>query len=736
MKTCERRVLIPTTKRRVPGREPAHEVSRWRVALAICAACLMAPTALAQQMKGQAAVEGISFTALPGDQVELRVALSEQVPEPRTFTTERPPRIVFDFPGVASRIEQPTTAVGVGMLRSVSTVEAMGRTRLVLNLVQPVSYDARMSGNELRVTLGTGGAPAAVQPVAAAAAPGAGQGVTNVDFRRGPGGSGQVIVAFDGAPPAADIRQEGGDIIVEFAGARLPDRLVRRLDVRDFATPVESVDTLTRDNRVIMMIAAKGDYEHFAYQADDLFTVEVRPLTQEEVEAARKDVYTGERLSLNFQDIEVRAVLQLLADFTDLNIVASDSVTGSITLRLKDVPWDQALDLILKLRGLGMRQQGNVLWIAPAQEIAAREEQEAANRAKRQELSPLRNEFVQINYAKAREIAALLTAKGSELVSDRGAVTLDERTNVLIIRETAERLAEMRQLIARLDIPVRQVMIDSRIVIAAEQFARDLGARLGVTYADTTNGKFVTTTGTVAGPALDGTGTSSIINDAIGNIRDTGQPYPVNPPTPRDRLNVNLPAAPRAGQAARIAFGILGSNYLIDLELSALQAEGKGEILSNPRVITADQQEAVIKQGTEIPYQEASSSGATSVSFKEAVLQLKVTPQITPDDRIRMDLTISQDSVGDFVPSGFAGGFVPSIDTRSLTTQVLVNNGETVVLGGIFEEERRDESDKVPLLGDIPLFGYLFKRTSKVHDKGELLIFVTPKILKAELVVP
>ncbi len=664
---------------------------------------------------------GITPSALPGERAEVTLELSGPVPEPSSFTTDQPARIIVDLPGVSTRMGSAPQTVNVGMLRSVSVVEAMGRTRVVFNLVRSVAYQVRRTGNEFRLTLEAGTATARSAPAPYQALGGAGA-VTNVDFHRGANGAGQVVVTFSQPAPTVNVGEEGGKIVVDFPNTRLPEPLQRRLNVADFATPVETIDTVEQGNNVRLIVAAQGNYEQFAYQADKTFTLEVKPLTREQVEA-KKQKYSGERLSLNFQDIEVRAVLQLLADFTDLNIVASDTVTGHITLRLKDVPWDQALDIILQIKGLGKRQQGNVLWIAPLQEIAAREKQELQAAKEREQLAPLRSEFIQVNYAKASELAALLKAKENSLLSERGSVTWDVRTNTLLVSDTPDKLAEIRQLVATLDVPVRQVMIDSRIVIANDDFAKDLGVRLGASFTATPGNKFLASTGTAAGA-------DSMTTQAINNIQSTGQPYPITPPVSNNRFNVNLPATPQTGTAGSIAFGILGANYLVDLELSALQSEGRGEVLSSPRVITADQQEAVIQQGTEIPYQEAASSGATTVSFKDAVLQLKVVPHITPDDRIRMDLHVSKDSVGQFVPSGTVGGFVPSIDTRSVTTQVLVKNGETVVLGGIFEHTRTSANHHIPLLGDIPLFGHLFRQDSELNNKEELLIFVTPRIIR------
>jgi type IV pilus assembly protein PilQ len=560
-----------------------------------------------------------------------------------------------------------------------------------------------------------------VQPVAQSSGVDA---LSNIDFRRGEKGEGRVVVALSNPSTSVDIREEGGQIIVDFANTTLPEKLERRLDVTDFATPVRTVDTTTKGNNVRMVITPAGDYEHLAYQSGNVFTIEVKPLTKQEQETIKKAKlsYTGEKLSLNFQDIEVRSVLQLIADFTGLNIVTSDSVQGNLTLRLKDVPWDQALDIILQSKGLTMRQTGNVLQIAPTEEVAAREKIELESQKQVAELAPLRSELVRINYAKAGDLAALLKAKENSLLSARGNVTIDDRTNTLLIQDTTDKLAEIRQLISVLDIAQRQVQIESRIVVANNDFSKNLGVRFGATDAEDIDDGIIS----VGGSANSN---DSILNDAADNLASTGSPFPVGIPSLGDRLNVNLPIA--SANAGRIALGILSSGFLLDLELSALQAEGRGEVISNPRVITSNQKEALIEQGTEIPFLEASSSGAATVSFKKAVLSLKVTPQITPDDRIIMDLTVTQDTVGQTIL--LAGSAVPAIDTREVDTQVLVNNGETVVLGGVYEAETRNESDRVPFFGDLPYVGALFRQTRKTDNKSELLIFVTPKIVNDTL---
>jgi type IV pilus assembly protein PilQ len=676
---------------------------------------------------------GLDVSTLPGNRVVLVLTTSGPAPEPLAFTIESPARISLDLPGTSLGMAERQREVKRGVLDTVMLAEAQGRTRVVLNLDLMVPYETAVQGDRITVTLGGPGAA----PVAARAT-GFGQAsggpamrtegeITSVDFRRGPDGAGRVVVTLSDPSIPVDIREELERTVVDFRNASLPDALLRRLDVLDFATPVQTVDSVRYPGGARLVINASGDYEQMAYQADNQFTIEFRPAEKQDPREfgpfdERKE-YTGQRLTLNFQDIEVRAVLQLLAETSGLNVVVSDSVRGNVTLRLDSVPWDQAMDIILTTKGLAMRQVGNVVLVAPAAEIAARERQELEAKKDIQELAPLRSEFLQVNYAKASDLANLLRGAGAgagSLLSDRGSVSIDERTNTLLIYDTAERIADVRRLVAALDIPVRQVLIESRIVVANDDFSRDLGVRMGATWVgDRGEAGLITVTG-------GGAGADTIVNSGLENIQSTGQPFPVQTPALLDRYNVNLPVANPAG---RVGLAILGQDTLVDLELSALQAEGRGEIVSSPRVITANQKEAVIEQGVEIPYQEAASSGATTTQFKKAVLSLTVTPQITPDDRIIMDLEVTQDTVGQFVPSA-TGGQVPSIDTRKVITQVLVNDGETVVLGGIFETERRDSEDKVPLLGDIPVVGHLFKRTSTSSNKRELLIFVTPKILR------
>jgi type IV pilus assembly protein PilQ len=520
-----------------------------------------------------------------------------------------------------------------------------------------------------------------------------------------------------------NLRQLGNQIVVDFAGAELPKNLMRRYDATDFGTPITDFDVVRAGNGTQVVINATGEYEQLAYQSDDQYVIEVQPQRKVATAQEEKREYTGSRLTLNFQDIEARAVLQLLADASGQNIVVSDSVQGNVTLRLQNVPWDQALDIVLRTKGLDMRKRDNVIIVAPADELAAREKADLAARKDIQELAPVRSEFLQINYAKAQEMADLIKSQGSSMLSARGAVAVDERTNTLLLQDTSDRLADIRRLVQTLDIPVRQVLVEARIALVNDDFTRALGVRAGFTSVRRNgNDGVIVTSGSAE--ATD-TGLSS----ALDNLQNSGSPFPVAIPTGTSapsRYNVNLPITNPAG---RIATMILGSDYVVDLELSAAQAEGRGEVVSSPRLITANQKEASIEQGVEIPYQESASSGATTVQFKKAVLSLKVTPQITPDNRIILDLNVKKDSVGQvLVASG--GANVPSIDTREVTTQVLVNDGQTVVLGGILESDRRHDETKVPYLGDIPVLGHLFKTTRRTNNKDELLIFVTPKILR------
>lgn len=705
-------------------------------------------TAVTAQAQATNQLQDIQVQPLAGNRIELRLMTSGPAPAPLAFTIDNPARISLDLPGTTLALPSRRKDVKVGPLDTILAAEAEGRTRVVLNLDTMVPYETRVDGNAIVVTLGAPGSEgtavasfpaAAPAATTAAAAAGIGRRIDNVDFRRGDNGGGRVIITLSDPGTAVDVRKEGDQILLTFAGTTLPDNLLKRLDVADFATPVSIIESSRTPTGARVSIAAKLPFEELAYQSDNLFTVEVAPVVKQAVEAkptlfSADREYTGERLTLSFQDIETRAVLQLLADVSGRNIIVSDTVQGNVTLRLQNVPWDQALDIVLATKGLDMRENGGVIIVAPADEIAAREKADLEARKEIRELEPLTTDIVQVNYSKASDLAGLIRGRSGgssggggggsggdrgKLLSDRGSVGIDERTNSILIRDVAERVTEIRRLIGRLDIPVRQVLIEARIVIVRDDFSRDLGIRWGVTaVADHSDG-LIAVTGT-------GTGANTIVNSGIGNINSTGQPFPVQIPALNDRYNVNLPIANPAGT---LALALLDDDFLVDLELSALQAEGRGEVVSSPRVITANQKEASIRQGVEIPYQEAASSGATTTQFKEAVLSLTVTPQITPDDRIILDLEVTKDSVGANVQSA-NGGSVPSIDTRAIQTQVLVNNGQTVVLGGIYETEESEDYTKVPFLGDIPGVGSLFRSTRKVSNKSELLIFVTPKILR------
>jgi len=672
----------------------------------------------------------ISHVTLPGNKQQLAFTMSGEAEKPKAFTIDNPARIALDLPNTSNSLKQRSIAVSSGLLQNVTTVEAGGRTRVVINLASMTPYTTAVRGNQLLVTLDSAqssdaAAPAAQQTSQAAATDNASaatqvvassdNSIRNVDFRRGPLGEGRVIFELSNTGIPVDVREEGGRVIMEFPDTELPRTLQKRLDVMDFGTPIQFIDSINgkRGARVVIQPATQ-DFEQLAYQSDNMFTVELKPMSKDEIEANRKAKfgYTGEKLSLNFQDIEIRSVLQLLADFTDLNIVVSDSVQGKLTLRLKNVPWDQALDIILQSKALGKRQAGNVIMVAPAEEIANRERIELEGMKQKVELAPLRTEFFQANYAKASELSELLKSGTGSILSERGSVSVDERTNTLLINDTVDQLASIRALVHRLDVPIRQVLIESRIVIASDDFNKDIGVRWGINR----------NTAVGDGDGFITSGTS----DAVGEIIDGANPG-------AGRFNVNLPAATGAGSLA-IALAKLPLGTLLELELSAMQAEGTGEVVSSPRVITANQHEAYIEQGVEIPFLEASSSGAASVSFRKAVLGLTVTPQITPDDRIVMDLKVNKDTVGQIIGAG--ANQVPSIDTREVSTQVLVNNGETVVLGGVYEQTLINQTDMVPFFGNLPIVGRLFQHTIARDDKSELLVFVTPKIIRENTTLP
>jgi type IV pilus assembly protein PilQ len=704
-------------------------------ALAGCAAAsmlsMLAAVATAQAADGTT-LEAIDVQPLPGQQLQLTLRMNGPAPQPLAFTIDNPARLSLDLPNTLLALPSRRIDVRSSGLDTILAAEAKDRTRLVLNLDKMVPYTTRVEGNNIVVMLGaqqaqvvstavtgSGASAAASAPMSSGA-----RSIRSIDFRRGADGAGRVVVKLSDPRTPINLRQVGNQIVVDFTGAELPKNLMRRYDAADFGTPVSGFDVLRSGDNSRIVISANGDYEQLAYQSDDQYVVEVQPARKAAAAAEDKRVYTGERLTLNFQDIETRAVLQLLSDASGQNIVVSDSVAGSVTLRLQNVPWDQALDIVLRTKGLDKRKDGNVMIVAPAEELASRERAELAAKKDIQELAPLRSEFMQVNYAKASDMAELVKSQGGSLLSARGSVAVDERTNTLLLQDTADRLADIRRLVATLDVPVRQVLIESRIVIVNDDFTRELGVRAGYHGYSVNDNSVLVASGTAAGTDA---GISTVL-PAFQNGQLTG-PVQVGVPTgdaAANRYNVNLPVANPAGS---FALSLLGADYLVDLELSAAQAEGRGEIVSSPRVITANQKEASIEQGVEIPYQESASSGATTISFKKAVLALKVTPQITPDNRIILDLNVKKDSVGTiFIGQG--GAQIPSIDTREISTQVLVNDGQTVVLGGILETERRETETKVPYIGDVPVLGRLFKTTRKDDNKDELLIFVTPKILR------
>jgi len=671
---------------------------------------------------------------------------------PAGFAIASPPRIALDFLDTASALPSNQRAIDDPALRSLQFVQAGNRTRVVFNLNKPQTFDTKVEGNDVLVTLADSStasaqaAPAPAQRFAEARGTDQQHALRDVDFRRGRNGEGRIIVDLSDNNAGIDIRQQGRQLIVDFQRTTVPRNLERRMDVADFNTPVVMIDTFEQNGNARMVIEPKGIWEHSAYQADNRFIIEVKPVLDDPnklVQGTRAG-YKGEKLSLNFQNIEVRAVLQVIADFTGLNIVTSDTVQGSLTLRLKDVPWDQALDIILQTKGLDMRKNGNIVLIAPREELALKEKQQLESQAQINDLEPLQTEMFQLNYAKAQDILAIVNSgraggtgpdTGARFLSKRGTAFVDPRTNILFVTDIAGRLEEVRRVIRQIDTSVRQVLIEARIVIADDKFSRQLGVRFGQQtgatlfgrrYAYGSGGSLSTTpvvslSGGTGGTVTRETRTQTPFELASG-IASAG--YSDSP-----QLNVNLPIANAAGQLALTLIN-LGSGNLINLELSALEADNRGKVVSSPRVITGDNQKAHIEQGTEIPYvTPGSANSPATVSFKKAVLALDVTPQITPDNRIIMTVEVRKDSVGQFVQLG--GGFqVPSIDTKNVTTQIAVNNGDTAVIGGIYEETIRNDVDKVPYLGDIPLFGYLFKQTGRSSDKTELLIFLTPRIVK------
>jgi type IV pilus assembly protein PilQ len=665
-------------------------------------------------------IESISASQHGGN-VVVKVAMKKPVQKPPIgFSITNPARIALDFAGTANGTSMPSHDIGLGDVRNVNVVQAGNRSRLVFNLNRPMSYNTAVDGKFILVTMENSSAAKATQVAAslAAATPatpgafgGAGatddrSGIRDIDFRRGSAGEGRVVINLPPGQVGVDVRQQGSNIVVDFMKTSLPDMLRRRLDVGDFGTPVRTVTTTRQGDNVRMVIEPKGLWEHSAYQSDSQLVVEVRPLKEEPNKLAQGNQgYRGERLSLNFQNVEVRAVLQVIADFTGLNIIASDTVTGNLTLRLKDVPWDQALDIVMQARGLDMRKNGNVLWIAPKDELLTKEKLELEQRSQIAELEPVRTETFQLNYQKAESFKSILDnagGNGRTILSKRGSAVIDPRTNQLFVTDIASKLDEIRKLVQKTDIASRQVLIEARIVEANDTFSRNLGAKLGFS---------VQTKGSEFGGMQSAT--------------------PVNPSSISGN-SVNLPASningATPGNVALSLFNATAARF-ISLELSALESDGKGKVLSSPRVITADQLKATIEQGTELPYQTATSSGATALAFRKANLKLEVIPQITPDGNVILDVDVNKDSVGQQTQNGLA------IDTKHVKTQVLIENGGTVVIGGIYIQQDRDTINKVPVLGDIPVMGNLFKSTARTNEKTELLIFLTPKVLSDKLAV-
>ncbi|MEE4374072.1 type IV pilus secretin PilQ [Pseudomonas alliivorans] len=667
----------------------------------------------------------LDVAALPGDRIELKLSFDAPVPAPRGYTTEQPARIALDLPGVTSQLATKSRDLGAGNARSVVVVQAQDRTRVIINLTTLSPYSSRVDGNNLFVVIGQGAAAAqASQPTTAKGAarvavppptpasarpyvPAGARAIRNVDFQRGELGEGNVVIDLSNASIAADIQEQGGKIRVDFAKTQLPEPLRVRLDVKDFATPVQFVSATASGDKASISIEPSGAFDYSAFQTENKLTISVRPLTNEDVDrrAADKPVYTGEKLSLNFQDIDVRSVLQLIADFTNLNLVASDTVQGGITLRLQNVPWDQALDLVLKTKGLDKRKVGSVLLVAPADEIAARERQELESLKQIAELAPLRRELLQVNYAKAADIAKLFQSVTSaeSKADERGSITVDERTNNIIAYQTQDRLDELRRIVSQLDIPVRQVMIEARIVEANVDYDKQIGVRWG---GRTDRSRKWSVGG------LDDNG------DEAGN---TGNDLTANIPF----VDLGAPDA-----TAGVGIGFLTNNALLGLELSAMEKTGNGEIVSQPKVVTSDKETAKILKGTEIPYQESSSSGATTVSFKEASLSLEVTPQITPDNRIIMEVKVTKDEP-DYLNAVLG---VPPIKKNEVNAKVLISDGETIVIGGVFSNTQSKVVEKVPFLGDVPYLGRLFRRDVVAEAKSELLVFLTPRIMNNQAI--
>ncbi len=695
------------------------------------------------------ALEAISYVTGSGGDVTVVLQLKEPLADdPVVFSTDKPARIALDLNNTSNRLKTRKVDIGTGATRRALAVESGGKTRVVVELFDKVPYEVKTEGNTVLLHVGNQGSTQGAVLAAQGGTSGSdGSQVGNIDFRRGKGDEGKVILAFTDPDTTVDVNETPEGVELLIANTRLPEDLQQRMDVMDFATPVKYVDASQEGEMARIRVEAERPFEYMAYQTSDEFVLQVKkPDPKEEdnqLVSMEKKEYTGDKVNLNFHDLSVRTVLQTLADFTGLNIVVGDSVEGNITLRLIAVPWDQALDIILDAKNLDKRINGNVIWVAPAEEIAAREQQMLKATQEKEQLEPLVTDYIQVNYAKARELADIIFKTGENgseqaILSERGSITVDERTNTMLVTDVYARIEKVRNVVKLLDRPVEQVMIESRIVVASSDFKKELGVRFGVTGSKRDDrGNIISTGGTSL--ALDRM-SNAVMQGRQFVPGSSGLPSIVPSPTiggpiasaPLDeRLNVNLPVSNPAGS---FAFSILAADYLLDLELSAMQEEGKGEVISSPRVITANQRPARISQGQEVAYLEATSSGAASVKFKEIALELNVTPLITPDDRIVLDLDVKKDNIAAFIAGPF-NSQVPVIDTRRVTTQVLVNNGETVVLGGVYESASLDGLDKVPVLGDLPGVGNLFKHRLKSSEKKELLIFVTPTILKTNLQV-
>lgn len=683
------------------------------------AALLMSPALLA------ASLNSLDVAALPGDRVELKLTFDEPIPAPRGYTIEQPARIALDLPGVSNNLGSKNREIGTGNARSLTVVEAKDRTRLIVNLTNLAPYTTRVDGNALFVIVGDGplssaasvssasvASPASVASAPTARAVAGVRSVSDIDFQRGEQGEGNIVISLSDPKISPDVQEQGGKIRIDFPKTQLPESLRVRLDVKDFATPVQFVNASASADRASIVVEPTGLYDYLVFQADNKLTISVKPLTEEDAVRRKADrfTYTGEKLSLNFQDIDVRSVLQLIADFTDLNLVASDTVRGNITLRLQNVPWDQALDLVLKTKGLDQRKVGNVLMVAPADEIAAREQQELAVQKQVAELAPLRKDIIQLNYAKASDIAKLYEEGSSGTLKDdmRGSVIFDDRTNSLIVTLTQERIDELRRIVTQLDIPVRQVMIEARIVEANVDYDKSLGVRWG---------------GNIGSGNWNAWGKNG--NLELGEETDGVQQIDVPFNTPFVDMGVN-------GSTSGIGIGFITNNTVLDLQLSAMEKSGSGEVVSQPKVVTSDKETAKILKGTEVPYQEASSSGATSTSFKEAALSLEVTPQITPDNRVLMEVKVTKDAP-DFSVASSTGG-IPAISKNEVNAKVLVADGETIVIGGVYSNTQSKSVDKVPFLGDLPFIGRVFKRDLVQDRKAELLVFLTPRIMNNQAI--